>query len=339
MNELGRGEQALAVVRPALAQSPDDVDLLVQGAVALIDLDREPEALTYLYAAAAHTPDSAVVHKLLSLARRGSGDRVGAYDSAVRATQLAPYDANAHIQVAHSAAALRDPVNARAAAEYALRLAPDDPTAHLALSAAIFHEGVKPPKDRLREAEEHVRRALELRPGDPVALNELARIQMARGRLVTAAGHLSSSVRAAPSEDVMHRNMDVVLVAMIARFHWVLFAVWFVGGRIAAGTRATLPRWLLVVLGLIGVTAVAVIAWQLRSRVPADMRAGFLRGFWRRQKLGAAWGVCLLVTSLVFLAAALSPAPAAQSLFFAGGVPLVVGAVLSWVRFFRARQS
>lgn len=332
MNELGRGEQALALIGPALAQDPDDVELLVQAAIALIDLDREAEALGFLHAAAAHQPDSPVVHKLLSLARRGAGDPVGAYHAGVRATQLVPDDANAHIQVAYSAAALGDQANARTAGQNALRLAPDDPGSHLAMAMALFPEGTKQPAERLKEAEQHVRRALELRPGNPGALNELARIQLQRGRLFSAAGHLSDSVRGAPSEAVIQRNMDIVLVGLIRWCHWILFAAWFVGGRLTTATGTTLPRWALVGVGLMGAAAVAVIAWQLRTRVPADMRAGFLRGFWRRQKLGALWGLCLALTCLLFLVAAVLPVRTAQLVFFSGGGPLVVGVVLSWVR-------
>jgi hypothetical protein len=34
-----------------------------------------------------------------------------------------------------------------------------------------------------------------------------------------------------------------------------------------------------------------------------------------------------------------SPAPLALTLFFVGGGPLFVGAVLSWIRFFRDRRA
>ena len=339
LNDLGRATEALSVVSSGLAQDPRDVDLLVQGAVALVQLDRDDEAVRYCLAAAATDPDSAVVQKVMSVALRGAGDKVGAYYAAVRATQLAPHDPGAHIQVAHAASDLRDRHNGRTAAEYALRLAPSSPAAHLAMTAALFPPGSPPPKDTLREAEEHARTALELRPDDHVALNELARIQMARGRLVSAAGHLSTSVRAAPFETVMQRNMDLVLSGLIARFHWVLFIVWIVGTQVVGASRGQPPRWLLVLLGVVGAVALGFIVWQLQSKVPADMRWGFLRGFARRQRLAAAWGVSLLLTCLLFLAAAVSPAPVALTLFFVGGAPLFVGAVLSWIRFFRDRRA
>jgi len=339
LNDLGRAAEALTVVSSGLAQEPQDVDLLVQGAVALVQLDRDDEAVRYCLAAAAADPDSVVVQKVLSVALRGAGDRVGAYHAAVRATQLAPHDPGAHIQVAHSASDLRDPHNGRMAAEYALRLAPSSPSAHLAMVAALFPPGSPPSKATMREAEQHARTALSLRPDDHVALNELARIQMARGRLVSAAGHLSTSVRAAPFETVMQRNMDLVLTGLIARFHWILFLVWFVGTQVVGAANGQPPRWLLVLLGAIGAVALGWIAWQLRAQVPADMRLGFLRGFARRQRLAAVWGVCLLLTCLLFLAAAVSPTSLALTLFVVGGGPLFLGAVLSWVRFFRDRRA
>ena len=262
LNDLGRAAEALTVVSSGLAEEPQDVDLLVQGAVALVQLDRDDEAVRYCLAAAAADPDSVVVQKVLSVALRGAGDRVGAYHAAVRATQLAPHDPGAHIQVAHSASDLRDPHNGRMAAEYALRLAPSSPSAHLAMVAALFPPGSPPSKATMREAEQHARTALSLRPDDHVALDELARIQMARGRLVSAAGHLSTSVRAAPFETVMQRNMDLVLTGLIARFHWILFLVWFVGTQVVGAANGQPPRWLLVLLGAIGAVALGWIAWQ-----------------------------------------------------------------------------
>ncbi|MEP6648984.1 MAG: hypothetical protein ABJA74_03610 [Lapillicoccus sp.] len=65
LNDLGRASDALAVVSAGLAVDPHDVDLLVQGAVALVQLDRDGKAVRYVAAAAAVDPDSDVVQKVL----------------------------------------------------------------------------------------------------------------------------------------------------------------------------------------------------------------------------------------------------------------------------------
>ncbi len=338
LNDLGRYAEALAAVGPQLAVDPYDEGLLVQAAVALIELDREPEALGYLTAARAADPDSVRVNKLMSLALRGAGQPQEAYRAAVRATQLAPSDPGAHIQVARSASALHDRTNGLLAARYAVHLAPTSAQSHLAVSDVVMPEGRRPSKADLALAQEHVTRALQLEPGNPVALNEMARIAMARGRLVSAAGHLSSSVRSAPGAEVMQRNMDQVLIGLVGRFHWVLFLVWFAGSRIIDAQHMRPSRLLLELLGMVGVAVVVVIGWQLRRQVPASMRAGFVRGFARRQKLGAAWGVCLLLTAVLFFGAAVAPNAVAVGLFFAGGVPLFAGAALSWVKYLRDRR-
>lgn len=339
LNDLGRYEEALATLRPALASDPHDEGLLVQMAVSLIDLDREAEAIDHLRTAAAAEPNSARVHKLLSLALRHAGDPRAAYLAAVRATQLAPFDANAHTQVAWSSAALRDLDNGRRAADYALRLAPTSHEPHLAMAAVLFPEGTKPPKASLQLAQDHVEQALALSPGNAFALNELARIQMARGRFVSAAGHLAGSVRAAPSIQTMQTNMDLLLVGLVARLHWVLFVVWFIGVQVISASQGRPPWWVLGVLGAAGAVVLATIAWQLARKVPASMRRGFLRGFLRRQRLGAAWGVCLMLTCALFLTAAVVPQPAGLTPFALGGATLVLGAVLSWVRHFRGRRA
>ena len=341
LNDLGRAAEALTVVSSGLAQEPQDVDLLVQGAVALVQLDRDDEAVRYCLAAAAADPDSVVVQKVLSVALRGAGDRVGAYHAAVRATQLAPHGSRAqpHPGRPLGVRPARPPQRAdgRGVRAAPRTVEPVRPPGH---GGRALPSGSPPSKATMREAEQHTpEQALSLRPAISVALNELARIQMARGRLVSAAGHLSTSVRAAPFETVMQRNMDLVLTGLIARFHWILFLVWFVGTQVVGAANGQPPRWLLVLLGAIGAVALGWIAWQLRAQVPADMRLGFLRGFARRQRLAAVWGVCLLLTSLLFLAAAVSPTSLALTLFVVGGGPLFLGAVLSWVRFFRDRRA
>ncbi|MEO8827966.1 tetratricopeptide repeat protein [Lapillicoccus sp.] len=338
LNDLGRYAEALTAVGPQIAANPHDEGLLVQAAVALIELDREPEALSYLRAARAADPESVRVHKLMSLALRGAGQPQEAYRAAVHATRLAPSDPGAHIQVARSACELNDRTNGLQAARYAVHLDPTSAQSHLAVSDVVMPEGRRPSKADLSLAQEHVTRALQLEPGNPVALNEMARIQMARGRLVSAAGHLSSSVRSAPGVDVMQRNMDQVLIGLVGRFHWVLFLVWFAGSRVIVAQHMRPSRWLLVLLGVVGVAVVAVIGRRLQRQVPASMRAGFVRGFGRRQKLCAAWGGCLLLTSVLFFTAAVAPIGWALGLFFAGGVPMAFGAVLSWVTYLRNRR-
>ena len=340
LNDLGRATEALSVVSSGLAQDPRDVNLLVQGAVALVQLDRDDEAVRYCLAAAATDPDSAVVQKVLSVALRGAGDKVGAYYAAVRATQLAPHDPGAHIQVAHAASDLRDRHNGRTAAEYALRLAPSSPAAHLAMTAALFPPGPPPPKETLREAEEHARTALELRPDDHVALNELARIQMARGRLVSAAGqplHVGTSrpvrdgdaAEHGPRPLGPHRPVPLGAVHRLDRRD--------PGRRGPPGASRLAGCWCWSASSEPSLWASS--CGSSSPRCPRTCGGGSCAASPAGSGSPAAWGVCLLLTCLLFLAAAVSPAPAALTLFFVGGAPLFVGAVLSWIRFFRDRRA
>ena len=173
-----------------------------------------------------------------------------------------------------------------------------------------------------------------------MALNELARIQMARGRLVGAAGHLSTSVRAAPLETVMQRNMDLVLTGLIARFHWILFLVWFFGTQVVGASNGQPPRWLLLLLGTIGALALGWIAWRPSGRrSPPTCAWGSCAGSPAGSGSRRSGGYACCSPACCFLAAAVSPTYLALTLFVVGGAPLFLGAVLSWVRFFRDRRA
>lgn len=334
--QLGRFEQALAMLGPALAQAPDEPVLIRQAAVALLELDRPDEALRQLTHAVALTPSDPALYRLMSLAYRQQGDAGAAYRAAVESTRLDPYAAASHLQVAASAVLCGDQATAVHAAEYAVQLEPDDVDTHLVLAETLHPDGVRPPKADLARIEDHLRRALQLDPDNPAALNGMARLAMARGQYAKAAGHLSSSVRAAPQLEVLHQNMDGVLINLVGVCHWVLFLVWFVGARLLGGFAP--QRWFYVVPAVAGLAVLATIAVKLGRQIPASMRAGFVRGFVRRQRLGAAWAGCLALTAACFIVSAVLPIAAAQAVFACAIAPLIAGAVLSWVRYYRARR-
>ncbi len=338
LNVLGRHDQALAVVGPALAGSPQDVGLLVQAAIAQVGLQRPHEALRLLRSAAAADPSSSRVHRILSFVELERGAVAEAVQAAYRATQLSPFDPYAHAQLARSCARQGNRDCAIMAASRAIELAPDLADSHIAMADVRFPEGAKPPRADLRLAETHLLRALQIEPVNAAALNDLARVQLAMGHQVRAAGHLASAVRADPMTTVMQHNMDIVFIGLIARAHWVLFVMWFVSRQVSRAEGSEAPRWVPLLLTVAGFGLIGLVLWRLRAQVPGHLPA-FGRGFVRRQRLGSAWAACLLATAILFLGSALAPASISVTLLLWAWLPLMGGAVLSWVRFARERKA
>ena len=338
LNSLGRHDQALAVASRALAGDPGDSELLIQAAVAQLGLGVPQESRRLLYCAAAVDPGSARIHRILSFVALQEGLVPEAVQAGLRAVQLSPFDSLAHAQLARALARQGDRTSAVAAAGRALELAPDSADTHIAMADVLFPDGTRPSKADLARAEEHLGLALQIEPGSAAALNDLARIHLARGHGVRAAGHLASAVRADPMTEVMRRNMDVVFISMVARAHWILFVMWFVTRQVFRAGGGDSPRWVPMVLAVAGLGLIGWVLLRLRAQIPANLGA-FVRGFVRRERVGSLWAACLAATAVLFVASAVAPDAIREGLLLWAWAPLLAGAVLSWVRVARARRQ
>ena len=90
LNDLGRGDEALARIDSALRLAPARGDALHEKGVALFDLSRFPEAKASLARAIAIQPDDAFTHQMMGLTLEQLGDIAGADKSLERAIALAP---------------------------------------------------------------------------------------------------------------------------------------------------------------------------------------------------------------------------------------------------------
>lgn len=174
LDEVGRGEDALALVVATLREEPDDARLLLSAASLCLGLRRTDEALRYAQAVVAVAPDLAVAHLLASVALLDLGDARGARSAVERCLALDPDDAAAHGQHAYVLLAGRpraaDKARARAASGRSLELSPEDP--RVLYDAAMI-------RNRLGSQDEArglVLRGLELAPEDADLLVALARL-------------------------------------------------------------------------------------------------------------------------------------------------------------------
>ena len=168
-----RADNALPAFDRALAREPQLVSALVGRGYALVDLKREGEAVASFEAALKADPSLTDLQARVDVIR-------------FRATQ----DLLARAQSAMDAGRLED---ARAAYEQAIAASPDSAFLYRELAAVERKGG-----DRDRAAE-HLRRALELDPGDVRAQAVLGDLLEEQGDLVAALSMLEAARRADPS--------------------------------------------------------------------------------------------------------------------------------------------
>ena len=93
---------------------------------------------------------------------------------------------------------------ARVYAQQILASNPDDSSANFAIGMGYFIE------EQYGRAEEYLKRSLSARPGEPVALNNLAITQMRQGRFAEAETNALKALKAAPSSRPIKQTLDAI---------------------------------------------------------------------------------------------------------------------------------
>lgn len=332
--DLGRYAEALTELGPVLTAQPHHLAAGCLAAHALQRQGRASESVGLLRDLAGHWPESGAVREYLARAYTALGQHQAAVDCAARAVHLEPGLSGRHRQLARSliAAGRRD--EAIGAASEAVRLAPGVAAAHLVLSLALHPEGSRPSRQALAKAEEHVRIALQLEPGNAYAHNELARIRLAQGRALQAASHLVDAVGADPHDSAPQENMDLVFLRAVQWAHWSLAAECLLFVLIGVLVTDRLLANALAVL--VVVTGLGWLGLRLRRAVPRHFRA-FLRGFVRRDRLGALWAGIVAVLAAGLAVASVFDRRVIASVGALSFYGLMVASVLSWIRAARRR--
>lgn len=330
--DLGRFEQALAILGPVLGQQPEHAEASIQAGIALINTDRAGQAMGLLQRAAAAAPSDCEPLRLLSFALLRVGRDRDALNAAQRAVELSPSQPECLVQLARALVVNHHDERALATARRAVELAPHSADAHLCLSETLVPVGRKPPRDAVREALQHTGWVLGEYPDHAEALNEWARVQLAAGRPVHAATALSSAVRADPSLDAALHNLGVAFGALVWRGHLGVWGAWVVSrlsGSTRAGVAAAAPAALVLSAALAGAALIYVYV-GLRRAVPRHL-VRYLRVFLQRQPARAIWGLVLIPAALAMCALVVAPPAARGPLQGLAGMLLLVGAILSWI--------
>ncbi|CAM3603022.1 tetratricopeptide repeat protein [Nocardioides zeicaulis] len=215
--EIGRPAEAEAEARAAVGSDPANPAAHLVLSRAYSKQKRHAEAIGAAQAAVALAPELAEAHLALVGALLGDGPSDDAVRAALVAVRLAPHDWATHHALGWALFELGSPweKEARDAAERANALAPSVPGTYGLLGLTLAACG------RAREGRKVVREGLRIDPDDAHLHNNLAAIDLNHGvRLGRAARHLRTAAQVAPQDEVIHHNLDALVVRFATSLAW-----------------------------------------------------------------------------------------------------------------------
>jgi len=273
--DLGRPEQAAALLAQALAEEPGNAEAWCSMARCRYAQRDYPGSLEAAGQALAVRPGMVVAWRFRTLALIELERWEEAWTAAGEAVRLEPEHWYGHVLVAkvllaNTSGVFHDSVAGPAAAR-ARELAPHEPDTHVTLGL-VYDRSNRP-----AEAEQCYREALRLSPEHRGARNQLALIQMRRGDNYAAVqGFAAVAATGEASSRAGEHNLRVVTVRLIAPARWISLGCFFfseiaVEAQIHLGWPAR--------IGCLAVVAVSWVGWLLWAlrQVPPPLRAPLLR--------------------------------------------------------------
>ncbi|HKT06205.1 MAG TPA: tetratricopeptide repeat protein [Rugosimonospora sp.] len=272
-----------------------DEDL--RRATALLEVGRVPEARAMLAAVIAREPGSARAACLMSRCHQASGDFRGMLAEAERACALDGEDEWAHRLRSSALRELGRPSGAVAAAGEAVRLNPRSWQPYVVLAEAKLscgdiesglaaHQAVQQALKlaphsadvrvtagrvamalgNLREARAYYQGVLADQPDHAVARNNLAVLDVRRGRATAAAGQFASALAANPTDPLYARNSQAAATIWLINLQAVTSGI-YLAARIAGAAPLPAPsRPALAVL--VAAASMTVIGYGYRRLPP-----------------------------------------------------------------------
>ncbi len=190
---LGRAEDAEDTLRSVKDDTSDDRELLQLIGEAAAQSNDMPTARRYLSLALKQEPDNGILRTQLGIAEIAAGDTRGAIENLERVA--AAYPAASLPQISLFAAFMRtkDYARALAAAERVKKTEPSEPIGELLTAAVYMSQG------KLQAGREALLRAREIRRGDMVSNETLAKLALAAGRPDKARSYFNDILDANPA--------------------------------------------------------------------------------------------------------------------------------------------
>ena len=188
-SRLGRDGDAIGILRPLAARQPDDLGVAWLLGSALVRTGQRREGLPLLERVGKEGK-SAEAWLLAGQTALKMNEFERARDDADAALRLSPQLPGVQTLRGTVLPYLSDNAGAIAALGQAIAANPEDFDAHLALGAVLHTER------QMKEARQHLERALALQPDSNLARYEMARLERTEGKLEAAAADLEKVVRA-----------------------------------------------------------------------------------------------------------------------------------------------
>jgi tetratricopeptide (TPR) repeat protein len=222
--ELDRHAEAMPLVERALADSPEDEELLDLLAQAQLEVDPGAAATTAARLAGI-APDSYRGYLIGSLAASQLGRGRDAIGLARRSVELAPWDARARSQLAQSLVGRRFKYReALREAEEAVALAPEDTGGYVTAGNVELGRG------RLRRAKRWYEQALEVDPADGIAQHNVALTSKVQGRMGASLGEVTALLAVDPRDERGRTLLDEVVYTTLVHLQWVVVVLAFAVG-------------------------------------------------------------------------------------------------------------
>lgn len=347
--DLGRPREAADLASRVVAAQPGDADGWVVLARSLESMDQPARALEVANRAIGLDPNAAEPHLIASRALRALMNMPLAIKAGQEAVRLAPMEAAAHVNLAIALASKSRghlsafghvrPRHLRLAAQHAahaVRLAPYSTSGHFASGF------VAAAASRRRLALQNYRQVLKIDPQHAAAHNNIAAIELGRGRLTKGGSGFARALSSDPSMQLARSNMRTTARRLSLRFHavgWSIYVIFGAGIPASNDHRYTVqwsPRLglALIVAGLY--VSIAAFAWRrLDPRIRRFARGLVRDGVRVRMALTAD-----AVTAVCFVILILGQGSSAPSFYAIGFFAIAISGIGHvWVVRSRARRA
>lgn len=308
--DLGRAEQARALLGPVLASDPDHVEGWCLLAQAHLDSGDAGSALQAATSARALAPDDTWGYRLGSQALTALGRHADAVHAAEQALEREPGAWVNHAMLALACNA--EPQRHLAAwhhATEAVRIEPTEPGPHLVVGI------VAQTSRHLDQARQAYSTVILLDPTNGVARHNLALLDLGRGRVRDAASGLREAVLADPADAMARANAARVVDVLLGRLSWVVVGLLFLSAAVVGRSGPAPGLSLVSPLFMVSATVFVV------GRVRLIDRQGLVR-LARAEPRLRVWAGCLgaaaVLTCLVGVSGSAVPAVVALLLLLVG---------------------
>jgi tetratricopeptide (TPR) repeat protein len=269
--DCNRPREAAELASQEVAASPSDPEawlMLARSYESMHDLRRALETTNRAIGLDPSDPDA---HLIASRVLRSLGDSTQGIRAAHETVRLAPMSAAAHANLAIALTSRGRgqsffghflPRHLRLAADHAAHAQALSPSSTAGHFAAGF---VAAASSQPRKARHHYRRVLAMDPQHATALNNLAVLDLGRGRVAKSGSGFARALATDPTLSLARRNVTATLRTLALVFHCLAWLIYFCFSGIAANqevgplrfawtTRCTVACWLAGVYAVLAAT-------------------------------------------------------------------------------------